>query len=207
MADSDSTVVVVAHFTTLPGKEHELAALLCGLVEPTRNEPGCLRYELNQEIENPRCFTFAEKFRDRPALEEHRNTPHVQHLRANSGELVESRSLRLHREILPASGGGVIPVVQESQIVVIAHFTAKPGREAELSTFLQSLVAPTREEPGCLRYEVNQDLEDPGTFTFVETFADREAFDAHCSMPYIGKLFEKLPLLVEKQYIGLHRPL
>ena len=93
----------------------------------------------------------------------------------------------------------------ETQVVVIAHFTAKPGKQEELSNFLHSLVEPTRREPGCLRYELNQPLDDPSTFTFVETFADQKAFEANCSMPYIGKLFEVLPVLVEKQYIGLHR--
>jgi len=31
------------------------------------------------------------------------------------------------------------------------------------------------------------------------------SFEAHCAMPYIAKLFEMLPVLVDKQYIGLHR--
>jgi quinol monooxygenase YgiN len=98
-----------------------------------------------------------------------------------------------------------MPRRDETQVVVIAHFTAKPGKQEALSTFLQGLVEPTRREPGCIRYEVNQDLDDPDTFTFVETFADQRAFEAHCQMPYIAKLFETLPVLVEKQYIGLHR--
>lgn len=98
-----------------------------------------------------------------------------------------------------------MPKREEKQVVVIAHFTAKAGKQGELSAFLQSLVEPTRREPGCLRYEVNQPLDDPATFTFVETFADQQAFEAHCQMPYIAKLFEVLPVLVEKQYIGLHR--
>lgn len=98
-----------------------------------------------------------------------------------------------------------MPERNETQVIVIAHFTAKSGKQEELSTFLQGLVGPTRREPGCIRYEVNQDLNDPVTFTFVETFADQRAFESHCRMPYIVKLFETLPVLVEKQYIGLHR--
>ena len=98
-----------------------------------------------------------------------------------------------------------MPERDETQVVVIAHFTAKPGKQEELSAFLQTLVEPTRREPGCLRYELNQPLNDPATFTFVETFADQQAFEAHCAMPYIAKLFEMLPVLVDKQYIGLHR--
>jgi quinol monooxygenase YgiN len=85
-------------------------------------------------------------------------------------------------------------------VIVIAHFTAKPGKEKELQDFLESLVTPTRSEYGCLRYEVNQDLDDPSTFTFVETFADQTGFEAHCATPYVAQLFELLPILVKEQY-------
>jgi quinol monooxygenase YgiN len=46
---------------------------------------------------------------------------------------------------------------------------------------------------------------DPSTFTFVETLADRAALDAHFATLYVAKLFERLPILVKQQYIGLHR--
>jgi quinol monooxygenase YgiN len=62
-------VVVVVHFTAKPGKEKELLDSMRNLLEPTRKEAGCIRYELNQEIENPRAFTFAEKFAGRQAKE------------------------------------------------------------------------------------------------------------------------------------------
>jgi quinol monooxygenase YgiN len=204
MASQTDPIIVVAHFTAKPGKEAALLELLCGLVEPTRKEAGCLRYELNQEIENPAAFTFAEKFSSREAFESHVKTPHIKGFGERSPDLVESRQVRLHRELLPAAqpertgAGG-------ASVIVIAHFTAKPGKEEELSTFLQGLVEPTRREPGCVRYELNQDLKDPATFSFVETFAGRQGFDAHCKMPYIDRLFETLPVLVGEQYIGLHK--
>jgi quinol monooxygenase YgiN len=206
MANHVDQIIVVAHFTAKPGKEAALLELLCSLMEPTRKEAGCLRYELNQEIENPAAFTFAEKFSSREAFESHVKSPYIKGFGERSPDLIESRQVRLHRELLPAAQ-------QESrraetagaEVIVIAHFTAKPGKEEELSTFLQGLVEPTRREPGCVRYELNQDLKDPATFSFVETFADRQGFEAHCKMPYIDKLFETLPVLVGQQYIGLHK--
>jgi len=206
MADTLNQITVVAHFTAKPGKEAALLDVLRGLLEPTRKEAGCLRYELNQEIENPGAFTFAEKFANREAFEAHVKTTHIKSFGERSGDLVESRQVRLHRELLPAAA-------QESTnrsaepVIIIAHFTAKPGKDEELSAFLQGLVEPTRREPGCVRYELNRDLDEPATFSFVETFADRQGFDAHCKMPYIDTLFATLPVLVAKQYIGLHRPI
>lgn len=205
MANRMNPAVVVAHFKATPGNEAALLGLLRGLIEPTRKEAECLRYELNEEIENPAAFTFAEKFASRDAFTTHLKMRHIKQFAEQSIELIESRRVRIHRELLPVSGNETTPASDMAQIVVIAHFTAKPSKQEELSTFLQGLVEPTRREPGCIRYELNQDLDDPSTFSFVEIFADRAGFDAHCRMPYIEKLFEALKLLVAEQYIGLHR--
>jgi quinol monooxygenase YgiN len=203
MGASDQEISVVVHFTAVPGRETELLKSMQGLPELTRKEPGCIRYELNREIENSAAFTFAEKFVNRAAFDAHIKMPYSLNFSREAESLVRAKQLRLHRELLPSKQEEA-PTGKDA-IVVIAHFTAGPGKEAELRTFLETLVTPTRAEPGCIRYELNQDLDDPSTFTFVETFADQAAFDAHCSTPYVARLFELLPLLVTRQYIGLHR--
>ncbi|MGE5645283.1 MAG: putative quinol monooxygenase [Acidobacteriota bacterium] len=90
-------------------------------------------------------------------------------------------------------------------VVVIAEFTAKPGKAGELAAAFRAMIAPTRLEPGCLRYELNQEENDPGAFVFVEAYQDRAAFDAHCATPYFKALIEALPPLVDKQHVGLYR--
>lgn len=202
----DHELSVVVHLTAKPGKEAALHKWLTGLLGPTQKEPGCIRYELNQEIENKAAYTFAEKFANRGAFEEHVKMPYAQRFSEQLDELVQSKQVRLHRELLPlAKNEQAKEKNLKDAVIVIAHFTAQPGKEKELQDFLQTLVAPTRSESGCLRYEVNQDLNDPSTFTFVETFADQAGFDAHCATPYVAKLFEMLPILVKEQYIGLHK--
>ncbi|MBZ5594259.1 MAG: antibiotic biosynthesis monooxygenase [Acidobacteriia bacterium] len=103
MAKAGDEIVVVAHFTAKQGKEGELLDLLHSLLEPTRKEAGCIRFELNQEVDNPRAFTFAEKFASREAFEAHTKTPHIARFRQQAEELLESREVRLHRELLPVS--------------------------------------------------------------------------------------------------------
>lgn len=68
---------------------------------------------------------------------------------------------------------------------VIALLQAKPGREAELRELARSLLAPTREEPGCLRYVLVEDPEDPARLTFVEEWASRAALQAHLRTPHL----------------------
>ena len=73
-------------------------------------------------------------------------------------------------------------------IILNAHLHAAPGRENELGNALRSLVAPSRLEPGCLTYELHQDVERPGSFMFYEKFADQEALDAHLATDHFKAL-------------------
>jgi quinol monooxygenase YgiN len=84
MANRMDPAVVVAHFQATPGKEAALLQLLRGLIEPTRKEADCLRYELNQEIENPAAFTFAEKFASRDAFTTHLKMRHIKQFAFNA---------------------------------------------------------------------------------------------------------------------------
>ena len=98
-----------------------------------------------------------------------------------------------------------MPKKAEKEIVCIAQFTAKPGKEAEFINALHSLMAPTHKEKGCIRYELNQSIDNPRIITFIEKFSSKEDFDLHCNMPYIKAHFEKSPQWVESQSITLHR--
>ena len=71
-----------------------------------------------------------------------------------------------------------------SQIVVVAAITACPGAEASLAEVLTTLVAPTRLEEGCLRYDLHQDTRNPATLVFLETWESREAHQAHMKTPH-----------------------
>ncbi|MBN1674591.1 MAG: antibiotic biosynthesis monooxygenase [Kiritimatiellae bacterium] len=91
------------------------------------------------------------------------------------------------------------------ELVCIAQFTAKPGKEDELINSLHSLMEPTHKEKGCIRYELNQRDDDPRIVTFIEKWASKAVFDKHCSMPYIANYFQNVaPQLVEKQDVSIH---
>jgi quinol monooxygenase YgiN len=98
-----------------------------------------------------------------------------------------------------------MPKKAEREIVCIAQFTAKPSKEEELVAALHSLMTATHKEKGCIRYELNQNIDNPRVVTFVEKFASKEDFDLHCNMPYIKAYFEKSPQWVESQSVTLHR--
>lgn len=83
-------------------------------------------------------------------------------------------------------------------IHVIARHWARPETLDEVRRILLSLIDPSRAEPGCLKYELLQNADDPADFTFVETFASEDALTAHAAAPYIAGLAPQLKDLVAR---------
>lgn len=73
-----AVIHVVARITARPDMVAEVQALLLGLLEPTRREPGCLRYTLLRNSADPTDFTFVEEWADQVALDTHLAAPHLQ---------------------------------------------------------------------------------------------------------------------------------
>lgn len=51
-------------------------------------------------------------------------------------------------------------------LTILARISAADGKDALLRAELEKLVAPTRAEEGCLRYDLHTDNETPGFFVF-----------------------------------------
>ncbi|MGE4326504.1 MAG: putative quinol monooxygenase [Pseudodonghicola sp.] len=61
------------------GADPEAArAMLADLVRATREEPGCISFDIRQNLEDPRRFTFWECWTGPEALEQHFNYAHTQ---------------------------------------------------------------------------------------------------------------------------------
>jgi quinol monooxygenase YgiN len=75
---ASETVRVLARATAREGKAEELKAVLLAIVEPTRAEAGCVRYELCQSRTDPCDFVFIEEWASPSALDAHMASPHVQ---------------------------------------------------------------------------------------------------------------------------------
>lgn len=82
------------------------------------------------------------------------------------------------------------------KVDVVAHLHAKPGKEAELRKVLEGFVAPTRQEDGCIRYDLFLDLDHPGRFTFIEEWASREALEKHGQSSHITEGRKHFPELL-----------
>jgi quinol monooxygenase YgiN len=99
-----------------------------------------------------------------------------------------------------------MPQKDTTQVVCVAEFRAKEGKTEELLDALHRLMEPTHKEAGCIRYELNQRVDDPRWITFIEKWKDRKIFDEHCAMPYITDYFDNVrPGLVENFEVKLYQ--
>ena len=69
--------MLVAVFEAKPETWGELRGRLEDLVEVSRAEPGCVRYELHTDVGEPRRFVFLEEWADADALALHNKAPHL----------------------------------------------------------------------------------------------------------------------------------
>lgn len=84
----EGTVYVLALFVAVPGKEAELAEALSALIEPTRKEAGCIRYDLVQGLGKPTEFAFIEEWESAAHLDAHSQTEHVKEAGRKAGPLL-----------------------------------------------------------------------------------------------------------------------
>jgi len=80
-------------------------------------------------------------------------------------------------------------------VTVVATFHAKPGKETELKAALTALVAPTRQEAGCLNYDLHILPEDPAKFLFHENWTSQAQLDAHLQSAHIKALLPRVDAL------------
>ena len=73
-----------------------------------------------------------------------------------------------------------------SEVSIIVHVHARPGREDLVGSELHKLLAPTRSEPGCTHYELLGDLRDPAHFVLHETWTSHESHDKHMDSDHVA---------------------
>jgi quinol monooxygenase YgiN len=84
------TLPVVAIFIAKPGAEETLEALFRGVISTTLQEEGCISYQLNRDLDQPRRFIWTEEWESREYLDKHAASPHIEAILAKTPYLVES---------------------------------------------------------------------------------------------------------------------
>jgi quinol monooxygenase YgiN len=70
-------------------------------------------------------------------------------------------------------------------IHLIATLKIDPESLDEIARIVRPCIEETRKEAGCISYDLNQSLSDPGTLVFVERWKDMASLDAHFETPHL----------------------
>ncbi|MDR4306635.1 antibiotic biosynthesis monooxygenase [Chelatococcus sambhunathii] len=81
---------------------------------------------------------------------------------------------------------------------IVAVLTAKPDKVEDLKALLAGMVAPSRAEPGNLRWDVWRDQADPARFVLDELYVDSAAVAAHRETPHFKNYVSKVGALAER---------
>jgi len=66
-----------------------------------------------------------------------------------------------------------------SNVTVVAKITAKSDAVATVKAELLKMLAPTRQEQGCIEYRLHQDNDNPAVFIFYENWESPACLEAH----------------------------
>ena len=75
---AENEIIVLAKVKAKNGSKDQLADLALSMVEPTRAETGCIKYDLHQSSDDSGAFMFYEIWKSKDALDQHIATPHLQ---------------------------------------------------------------------------------------------------------------------------------
>lgn len=82
--------------------------------------------------------------------------------------------------------------MNNTRVRVVAHIVANFDKVEEVKSILLELIEPTRQESGCIAYELLQNQKDPTDFTFVEEWESQELLNAHLATPHLTKAAAQL---------------
>ncbi|WP_162048459.1 putative quinol monooxygenase [Vibrio taketomensis] len=83
-------LTIVAHIVAKPDQIDLVKQELLNLIEFTRNEEGCVNYDLHQDNTNPAIFLFYENWVDRDLWQQHMANSHIERYLAATDGAVES---------------------------------------------------------------------------------------------------------------------
>ena len=82
-------------------------------------------------------------------------------------------------------------------LFIFARFHAREGEAESVAAALRDVVAPTREEPGCVAIDAYRSTRDPALFYIHSRWIDEAAFDRHAGLPHTVRFLERVRPLID----------
>ena len=87
-------IIIGGTFDVDPSDKDAFLKVVDAVTVPSRAEGGCLRYWFSASLEAPNRYHLFEVWKDKAALEEHFQTPHLLKFREDIGKLKVTRDVK-----------------------------------------------------------------------------------------------------------------
>lgn len=88
---------------------------------------------------------------------------------------------------------------------IIGWVTFKPEKREEFLAAVRIHAEATRQEPGCVYFEINLSLENPNGAVVAECFASSQAHETHNATPHMKSFVDKMSrILVEGRFENIY---
>lgn len=84
-----------------------------------------------------------------------------------------------------------------AKVTVVAKVTAKSAAIEAVKAELMKMIAPTRQEKGCIEYRLHQDNNDPAVFLFYENWQSAACVEQHMNSPHFKEYVLAVGDLIE----------
>jgi len=98
--------------------------------------------------------------------------------------------------------GGKLP---KEAVTLAVILRPREGQDLMLEAELRALIAPTRKEEGCLRYDLHRSVEGPGAFLLHEIWETREHHTAHTKTDHFLRWNARKDGLLASREVGFWR--
>jgi quinol monooxygenase YgiN len=85
----------------------------------------------------------------------------------------------------------------DMEMYFFARFHARPGNERAVADALLDVLAPSREEPGCLSIHAFRSIHDPRLFYIHSSWKDEAAFEVHAGLSHTVRFIESVEPLID----------
>ena len=89
---------------------------------------------------------------------------------------------------------------ESAGLFIFARFHARAGNEDAVAAAIRDVLAPSREEPGCLSIHAFRSVRDPRLFYVHSRWKDEAAFDTHAGLPHTVRFVARMEPLIDHAF-------
>ena len=178
------------------------------------NEPGCRRFDIIQDQNDPTLFLFCEIYDNEDSFKAHNSYEHFKIWAEKTKDYYDSEiEVSFCKPVYPVdkvnwdsirNEASLDPYFSNSSLMVIA--APQYVKEENIEEFIKSItldsIGSTNEEPGCLRFDVYQNINDPSELYLYEVYVNADAFEYHKDTPHIKKWKETVKDMYDESRKG-----